>query len=75
MTVIERVKVLAEKEGSIEKFAKKCGLNVGTLRNAIHRNSELKSGTLEQIIAAYPDLSLHWLLLGEGDMFVDEDLK
>lgn len=72
MTVIERIKVLAENEGSVRKFAEKCGLNERSLNTAIQRNSELKSGTIEQIVSAYPNLNLYWLVLGEGDMFVTD---
>jgi|OM-RGC.v1.028567446 hypothetical protein len=71
MSVIERIKVLAEKEGSVRKFAEKCGVNERTLSNAIQRGSELKENTIQSIVNAYPNLNLYWLLLGEGDMWND----
>lgn len=65
--------MLAKKFGTVEKFAEKCGLNVGSLRNAIHRGSEIKSSTIEAISRNVPNINLRWLLLGEGEMFVDLD--
>ena len=47
------------------KFEKSCGLSVG----AISSIKEAPNGTsLIKIAKAYPELSLDWLLLGEGEM-------
>ena len=72
MTVIERINVLAKNYGSIENFCDVVKINVGSLRNAIHRKSEVREGTIEAIVKAIPNLNLRWLLLGEGEMFVSD---
>lgn len=72
MTVIERIEQIAKKYGGVEKFAEKCGLNPGSLRNAIQRGSDVKSNTIESIVLEIPTLNLRWLLLGKGEPFLEK---
>ena len=69
MALAERIKILVDLEGSQTDFSNKTGIKRGTLSRVLVTGSGLTSTTLEQIAAAYPDLNLHWLLLGTGEMW------
>lgn len=48
-------------------FEDTCGLSRGTISNL---NKGVRSDKLALIAKAYPQLSIRWLLLGEGDMLL-----
>lgn len=52
------------------QFADKCGISRSTLSQLLSgRNKKLSNLIIEQIHAAYPGLSVLWLLFGEGEMW------
>ena len=53
---------------SIRKFAGECGLKQPTLDKHIRGTAEPNAVTLIGIAKRFPELSLEWLLLGEGAM-------
>ena len=71
VSVTQRIKELAEHFGGVKKFSSRAGLVASSLRSAIHRNGEVKSDALEKIISNIPEVNPYWLLLGEGEMFID----
>lgn len=54
---------------SVRKFAIECGLKQPTLDKHIRGTAEPNVATLIGIAKRFPELSLDWLLLGEGEMF------
>lgn len=53
---------------SVRKFAGECGLKQPTLDKHIRGTAEPNAVTLIGIAKRFPELSLEWLLLGEGSM-------
>lgn len=53
---------------SVRKFAAECGLKQPTLDKHIRGTAEPNAITLIGIARRFPELSLEWLLLGEGTM-------
>ena len=55
---------------TIGKFEEAAGLSHNVIQNAIQRNSHMSDDTVGKIMAAFPQLSMKWLLLGKGDMLL-----
>lgn len=53
---------------SVRKFAAECGLKQPTLDKHIRGTADPNVVTLIGIARRFPELSLDWLLLGEGNM-------
>ena len=53
---------------SVRKFAAECGLKQPTLDKHIRGTADPNVVTLIGIAKRFPELSLEWLLLGEGQM-------
>lgn len=60
-------------EKGISSFAKYIGIPPTTYSNiAGGRFSEPKHGVLAKILKAFPELNPMWLMLGEGEMWLEE---
>ena len=72
-----RLKVFIEHLGiSSSLFADKCGIPRPTLSQLLNgRNKKVNDVLVGQIHAAYPDLSIVWLLFGEGSMLVSDSSR
>lgn len=72
MAVLElsnRIKLFVEHtKMSVRKFAAECGLKQPTLDKHIRGTADPNVVTLIGIAKRFPELSLDWLLLGEGNM-------
>ncbi|EKB61438.1 hypothetical protein [Bergeyella zoohelcum] len=69
MTDKEKIIYYLDYKGiSKNKFYKKTGFSTGFL----DKGSSLGVDNLRIIIDNYPDLSLRWFVMGEGEMIVDE---
>lgn len=70
----ERIKSLIAQLGlSTRNFAINCGLRQNTLSNQLNGVRELSLATVMAIINSYPELSLDWLMKGQGQMFKKTD--
>lgn len=69
--VATRLKFFLENQGlSNSQFADTCGIPRPTLSQLLTgRNKKISDVLVRQIHAAYPQLSVMWLLFGEGPMF------
>lgn len=69
-SVIERIKrVIEYKNKSPRAFAIEIGFNYATLNNYLTgRRSAINNDLLSKIASSYDDISLNWLLTGEGEM-------
>ena len=72
MDIRERIKFLVEKLASAKYtvFAKNCGIPVSTVKTYIDGPSNPTSGHLRKIASVYR-VNLNWLILGEGEPFVE----
>ena len=72
-----RLKFLIEKLRLTDsQFADKCNISRSTLSLFLSgKNKKLSDVMITQIHDIYPDLSINWLLFGEGDMWKDEGQK
>lgn len=70
-----RLKLLMERLGiSNSQFADECKISRPTLSQLITgRNKKVSDVIISQIHAAFPNLSVLWLLFGEGDMWVNHE--
>lgn len=69
-----RIKVFIDyTKMSVRKFAMECGLKQPTLDKHIRGTAEPNVITLIGIAKRFPELSLEWLLLGEGLMLKNTD--
>lgn len=72
--IATRLKLFFEFQGlSNSQFADSCGIPRPTLSQIITgRNKKISDKLVGQIHAAYPSLSVMWLLFGEGEMMVQD---
>ena len=72
--IATRLKLFFEFRGlSYSQFADSCGIPRPTLSQIISgRNKKISDKLVGQIHAAYPSLSVMWLLFGEGEMMVQD---
>lgn len=64
-----RIKIFVDyTKMSVRKFAAECGLKQPTLDKHIRGTADPNVVTLIGIAKRFPELSLDWLLLGEGNM-------
>lgn len=73
MSISQRIAKLFEKEKSATDFANKIGISAAGLAALIKKDSNVKSSTLVAILKLYdnPKLNPMWLLLGEGNMWLE----
>lgn len=67
--VTSRIRLLlTDKKVSVNRLSEMFGMNQSTLNKQIKGDTPLPIDTLGRIIELYPDVSMEWLLRGEGDM-------
>jgi len=72
-TIKERAVLLIEHKRVIkEYFFNKIGITSANFRGKA-KNTPLNSKAIENIFAIFPDISLEWLLTGEGKMLKSEN--
>lgn len=66
-----RLKLFIDHEGlTNSQFADTCGIPRPSLSQLLSgRNKKISNAIMEPIHAAFPNLSMMWLVFGEGDMF------
>ena len=68
-TVKERIRVALNANGANPtNLAKRFGVNQKTLNNQINGNTSLSVSTILLIKEALTDISIEWLIMGEGEM-------
>jgi len=74
-TIKKRCNYISETyEVSKSVFYKKIEMSSGSFRgNAI--NTPLNSNAIEKIITNYPQINVHWLITGEGNILTQPDLN
>ncbi len=59
---------IKSKNLSIRAFEQNSGLSNATISRAIKNGTSFSTEHLEKISNAFPELNLHWLIKGEGEM-------
>ena len=75
--MIERIKELVsvKSAGMSEKlFAGKIGMKQQTLNNYIRGVNKLSVSFISSLLESFPDISAEWLMRGEGNMFIADNL-
>ena len=77
MTDYERVKYLVDKleNGSEYAFAKKIGRSPQSINTMIKDKRSPSKETYKKILAAYPDVSMQWLMFGTSNPFEHERVE
>ena len=69
ITVKERIRAALNANGANPtNLAKRFGVNQKTLNNQINGDTSLSVSTILLIKEAIPDVSIEWLIIGEGEM-------
>lgn len=70
MDIVSRIKTFLSQNGiAYSIFADKCDIPRPTLSQLLNgRNKKVSNEVLDKIHLAYPELSMMWLMFGEGDM-------
>ena len=58
---------------SVREFERLIGVSEGVINKTIARNTGLKAETIQKIVEKFPQISLNWVLLGEGEMLKSDD--
>ena len=66
----ERLKaILADNGYSVNSYSKESGIPQRTLNKQINEDGVVSYNIISNIISKFPNISLKWLMLGEGEMY------
>jgi len=75
MGIANRIKIIAEENDlSLRKLSLSIGKTSGYLSVIIRKNSEVGSDALTNILHAFPEYNLEWVLTGKGKKLKKEDV-
>lgn len=75
-TIVTRIKEYLEFKGiSNAAFEKSMGLSNAAFRNLLLKGGSIGSDKLENFITLYPEVSLLWLVKGEGAMLTESPVS
>ena len=77
MDLVSRLKeYIAKTSIPVTQFADICGIARPTLSQLLNgRNKKVSDEIVAKIHAAFPSLSVYWLMFGEGNMEVSENIE
>lgn len=77
MDVVSRLKYFMDSSGlTISQFADTCNIPRPTMSQLISgRNKRISNEIFDKIHNGFPNLSILWLMFGEGQMLVDENIE
>ncbi len=77
MDIVTRLKKYMDfKQLAISQFADTCGIPRPTISQILNgRNKKISDELIGKIHSAFPDLSVVWLMFGEGDMLINSNIK
>lgn len=77
MDIVSRLKQFMEYIAvPVTKFADNCNISRPTMTLLLKgRNEKVSHKLISKIHDAYPQLSVMWLMFGEGEMLMDENIK
>lgn len=77
MDIVSRLKKYMDyREIAISQFADTCNIPRPTISQILNgRNKKVSDELIGKIHSAFPDLSVVWLMFGEGDMLINSNIK
>ncbi len=77
MDIVSRLKKYMDyRQIAISQFADTCFIPRPTISQILNgRNKKISDELIGKIHAAYPELSIVWLMFGEGDMLTNSNIK
>lgn len=77
MDIVNRLKYYMDSIGApISQFADNCGIPRPSMSQLLNgRNKRISDDVIIKIHSAYPDLSILWLMFGEGEMLENENIE
>lgn len=77
MDIVSRLKKYMDfKQIAISQFADTCSIPRPTISQILNgRNKKISDELIGKIHTAFPDLSVVWLMFGEGDMLINSNIK
>ena len=77
MDVVSRLKYFMDSSGlTISQFADTCNIPRPTMSQLISgRNKRISNEIFDKIHNGFPNLSILWLMFGEGQMLVNENIE
>lgn len=74
--IVKRIAQFIEATGlRVSNVESAIGVSNGTLGKAISNNKSIKTETLESFLKSYDRINPFWLLLGEGEMEVNDEFN
>ena len=71
-----RIKQIIEHEGLTDaEFADRAGIKRATLSHCLNGRNDVSKDIILKIHNAYPQVSVNWLMFGEGEPYIKEKLK
>lgn len=71
--ILERLKQYLDLKGiTIAAFERSVGMSNASFGKSLKKGGAIGTDKLENILTTYPDISISWLLTGEGPMLVEE---
>ncbi|MBS6268535.1 MAG: helix-turn-helix transcriptional regulator [Tannerella sp.] len=71
-----RIKQIIEHEGLTDaEFADRTGIKRATLSHCLNGRNDVSKDIILKIHNAYPQVSVNWLMFGEGEPYIKEKLK
>ena len=71
-----RIKQIIEHEGLTDaEFADRTGIKRATLSHCLSGRNDVSKDIILKIHNAYPQVSVNWLMFGEGEPYIKEKLK
>lgn len=72
MNIVSRIyKIIDCKGVTVNEFSNKIGVSNGYFAKQRSSNGNIGSQIIEKIVNMYPDISLEWLILGKGEMCIE----
>lgn len=72
--MIKRIREFIENQGiSVRAFEQKISASNGLIRKAIANNTDIQSKWITNIVENYPQISIDWLITGQGPMLREEN--
>lgn len=57
---------------SVSKFSTEIGISKSTIHKILTSNTSIQSNNLQKLAEKFPDINLHWLITGRGQMLFSD---
>lgn len=72
--IVQRLGEFIDYKGvSVSRFEKKIGMSNASFGKSLRNNKSIGVDKLENILKAYPEINIFWLMYGEGEMILEDE--